>query len=71
MQIPFSKGLPTPEEVAEKTAYAEKVALHEGILNRMHALRKTLCRVNCKALLHRPACMAMKKDIEYLKEVLL
>jgi len=51
-------------------AYKLEVEKRLGILNRMHALRKTLCNVNCKPLLHRPACKAMKKDIEYLKEII-
>jgi hypothetical protein len=58
----------TPEQKAAIDAEAEK---RVQILNRMHNLRKTLCRANCKALLHRPACKAMKKDIEYLKEIIL
>lgn len=58
----------TPEEKARIDAEAKK---RVQILNRMHNLRKQLCHANCKALMHRPACKAMKKDIEYLKEILI
>lgn len=53
-----------PDKVKAAAEY-EKV---KGILDRLHNLRAALCRVNCKPLMHRPACKTMKKDIEYLKE---
>lgn len=65
-----------PEAAPQKDLLNNALAADEhekrqGILNRMHSLRQTLCRVNCKPLLHRPSCKAMKKDIEYLKEIIL
>jgi len=65
---------PEAEPVKDPRSMAEAIEERErrdGIINRMHGLRQMLCRVNCKASLHRPACKAMKKDIEYLKEIIL
>ncbi len=56
---------------AEKVKAAKDYEDFKGILDRLHTLRVTLCRVNCKPLLHRPACKSMKKDVEKLKEKLL
>ncbi len=68
------KGLkPEAEPVKDLVPQALAMDEHEkreGIINRMHSLRQMLCRVNCKASLHRPACKSMKKDIEYLKEII-
>lgn len=58
----------TPEEKARIDAEAQK---RVDILNRMHNLRKHLCRANCRALKHSEACKWMKKDIEFLKELLI
>jgi hypothetical protein len=59
------------KDLLPKALAADEHEKRQGILTRMHVLRQMLCRVNCKASLHRPACKAMKKDIEALKEIIL
>lgn len=64
---------PEAELVKDPRAVALALDEHEkreGIINRMHGLRQNLCRVNCRPSLHSNACKSMKKDIEYLKEVI-
>jgi hypothetical protein len=67
----FERGPLPPGEERAKLKAAYEFELRQGIINRMHGLRAILCRVNCNPSLHRPACKAMKKDIEYLKEIIL
>jgi phage gp29-like protein len=59
------------KDEVQKALAADEYEKRQGILTRMHGLRQMLCRVNCKASTHRPACKAMKKDIERLKEIIL
>jgi hypothetical protein len=56
---------------ADKVKAAKEYEEAKAILDRLHNLRAALCRVNCKPLMHRPACKTMKKDIERLKEMAL
>ena len=67
----FERGPLSPDEECAKLKAAYEFEVRQGIINRMHGLRQTLCRVNCKPSLHRPACKDMKKDIETLKEIIL
>lgn len=65
-----------PEPVTEARLGTSEAEVKEyenrkSIMLRMHHLRTTLCRMNCKASNHRPACKAMKKDIEHLEKVIL
>lgn len=74
MELKKFLGFSTATEAEKKFTTEAEIKEYEtrkSIILRMHHLRKSLCKMNCRASNHTGACKAMKKDIEHLEGIIL